>query len=114
MAVFFQLDGRLQVVPLRARHPHCVALDRRGDLELGILDELLHLLRLFLRHADLDGDRPLHLVAGDLFERPGVERAHIDIALRQPCAQDVGYLAELELVIGVDRQHELVLLDASV
>src|SRR5260221_682780 len=36
------------------------------------------------------------------------------ISLCQPAAQHVRHLAELELVIGIDRKHELSLLDAGV
>src|SRR6266850_479932 len=109
-----QLDGRLQIVLFRARHAHRVALDGSGHFQLRVLDELLDLLALLLAHADLHGDRPLHLVAGDFLQRPRLEAADIDVALRQSRAQHIGDLAELELVVGVDRQQVLAELDARI
>src|SRR5688572_18973220 len=109
-----QLDRGLQLVLLRAGDAHRVALDRGRDLELRILDELLDLLALVLRDADLDRDRALHLVARDLLYRAGFERAHVDVALGQALAQDVEYLAELELVVGEHGEHHLGLLHARI
>src|SRR5215831_16104631 len=87
-----ELDRRLQVVPLRARDAHRVALDRGGDLELGVLDQLRDLLAALDRDAVLDRERALDLVARDLLERAGLERAHVDVSLGEAPAQDVAHL----------------------
>ena len=83
-------------------------------LSFASLSSFCDRLALVLRHADLDGDRLLHLVAGDLLDRAELEAAHVDVALGHAAAQHVGHLAELELVVGEHRQHQLGLLDARV
>src|SRR6185436_20133381 len=94
--------------------PHQVALDRRLDLELRVLDQLLDLLCLVLGDADLDRHRPLDLVARDLLDRAELERANVDISFCQPAAQHVHDLTELEFVVGEHGQDQLVLLHPSV
>jgi len=71
-------------------------------------------LRLLLLDADLDVDRLLHLRAADLLDLLRVKEAGIDPALGALGEENVGHLIQLELVVGVERHHELGLLDARV
>src|SRR3989442_2983973 len=109
-----QLDRGLQVVLLRPGNPYRIALDRGAQLELGILDELHHALRPVLGDPDAHRQRPLHLVARDSLHAAGLEAARVDVALCKARAQHVHHLVELELVVGVDGEHELAQLDARV
>ena len=107
-------DGALQVVALRAGDAHRVALNARLHLDLAVLDQLDDLLRQVARHAFLDLDDLLQLVAADLLDLAVVEETHVHVALRQLREQHVLHLAELEVVVGEERQFALLLLDARV
>src|SRR5271169_3648900 len=76
-----QRDRVLQLVFLAAGDPHRGSLDARLELELGLLDRLDDALGQLLLDADTDGDHLLDLVAADLFDAAGLERAHVEPAL---------------------------------
>src|SRR6185369_5963641 len=57
-------------------------------------------------------ERLPHLVAADLLDLCGeVEKAHVDAALGELGEQDIGHLAELELVVCKERDNLLFQLD---
>src|SRR5215469_13486649 len=90
-----QLDGRLQVVALLARHPHLLALDAGLHLELRVLDQARDL------PADLGVDPLLeqHLLAGRGEVDLGVlevQAGEIHAALAEAQLQDLEHLLELK------------------
>src|SRR6266704_1006961 len=103
----------LKIDLLPSRDAHRGALDARLDLHLRVLDELDDALRLLLLDADLDVDRLLDLGA-DLLDALGVEHPRVHCALRAFRQENVGHLLQLEIVVGVEREHQLGLLDARV
>src|SRR5487761_2031258 len=109
-----QRDRLLQIVPLGARHPHRVALDRSLHLELAVLQQLDDALGEILFHPGADGDHLLDLVAGDLLHVAVLQRTDVDLAFRELAGQDVGHLLELEIVVGIERQGLVVGFDAGV
>ena len=58
-------------------------------------------------------DRLLYL-GTDFLDALRVEHPRVHCALRALGEEDVGHLLQLEIVVGVDRQHQLGLLDARV
>jgi len=70
-------------------------------------------LRLLLLDAGLDLDGLLHL-GPDLLDRLRVEHPRVHAALRALRQQDVGHLLQLEIVVRIERKHQLGLLDARV
>src|SRR5690606_8641915 len=90
-----QGDCLLQVVALLARHPQLVPIDLGLDFEFGLLDGGDQLLGHALLDALADGD--LLACAAQVFQGIGrVHAAHVDAARREPAAQDVEHLLQLE------------------
>src|SRR2546425_39024 len=104
----------LEIVLLGARDAHGGSLDARLDLHLRVLDHLHDALRLLLLDAGLDVDRLLHLGAADLLDALRIEHPRVDAALGTLGQENVGHLLQLEIVVRVERQHQLGLLDARV
>src|SRR5512139_365077 len=107
-----QRDRLLQQVALGARHTHAVALDAGLHLELAVLDALDDLLRQLGLDAGLHRHAAPDLVARHLLDAAYIEAFHVDAALGELLRQDVVHLVELELGVGVDRQHVVGLLEA--
>src|SRR3546814_11797681 len=84
-----QRHRRLQVVALLAGHAQLVAVDLAVDLELGVLDRGLDLLRQFARDALAHGDLLVRAcqVGLDVQE---LQDAPLDLPRPQPRAQEEG------------------------
>src|SRR5262249_17949019 len=100
-----RVDHGLEIVLLLACDPDLIALDRRLDLELPILDELHDLARLLDRDALLEIDALLRGAGRSGLDLPPPERLERDLTARELVAQDVGEGAELELVGSEEMEH---------
>ena len=99
----------LQVVLVPSRDAHLVGLDRGLDLELAVLDRLDDLLGLLDRDSLLDLDDLADGAARRRLDLLEVERLDGDPALDEPRLEDVDDGLQLVLVVGGQRQLELLL-----
>src|SRR5947207_1425187 len=108
VALANRLQRRLQVVPLLARHPDLVALDRDLDLQLQILHELHDLAALLRRDALLELDGLLRRPRRPRLDVAPLERLQRHLPPSELLAQDFGEGAHLVIVGGEEMDRRVL------